>query len=392
MDSNREYVISLTGTNSHKIIIPLGQGSFSIGTKGLSEGKYDIWVEKDCAINWDAFDELYTGYGQERKADYPYGDWPRWFYYSGNDIGFIKWSCKRRIEEFHWMPVGQADITVDFTDADIFRLYIHTKDCRIHILTGEKTAVLTLSGTLENFDIKEGLKIPCLTFYPDCPKEMKTYQLPVYRNIAQAKYLDINNSPVGAAFDCASLIQFQDIQSLDLHGNMTNMSALAALKNLESIALRYIPNLQDMPRLDSWDKLISFIGYNIEENAGKRFRAELSKMKKERTMRHASVSKLRKQIWFETEYGIPFSGWEEKTAKKAATAYKSCFNTMKKAQTEEEIHHAIVVFVEKINRLNGIETTEREDVGDAIKQLIQSAPLDISPEKWMLWFDETRNF
>ena len=44
---DREYVISLTGKDSHKVMIPAGQGSFSIGTKGLSEGKYDVWVEPD---------------------------------------------------------------------------------------------------------------------------------------------------------------------------------------------------------------------------------------------------------------------------------------------------------------------------------------------------------
>lgn len=98
VDINREFVISLTGQNSHKVIIPKGQGSFSIGTKGVSKGKYDVWVEQDSVINWDAFNELYTGYGQENKEKYPCGDWPRWIYYSGNDIGFIKWSCKRKIE------------------------------------------------------------------------------------------------------------------------------------------------------------------------------------------------------------------------------------------------------------------------------------------------------
>ena len=84
-------MISLTGKDSHKVMIPAGQGSFSIGTKGLSEGKYDVWVEPDSVIDWNAFNAFYTGYGEEKKAEYPYGDWPRWFYYSGNDTGFIEW-------------------------------------------------------------------------------------------------------------------------------------------------------------------------------------------------------------------------------------------------------------------------------------------------------------
>ena len=65
---------------------------------------------------------------------------------------------------------------------------------------------------------------------------------------------------------------------------------------------------------------------------------------------------------------------------------------MKKAATEDEVHAAIVEFVGKINRLDNIETTEREDAGTAVGQLAENAPLEIPDEKWMLWFDEAREF
>ena len=61
----KEYIISLTGKDSHRVMIPAGQGSFSIGTKGLSEGEYDVWVEPDSVINWDAFNEFLTGYSNK---------------------------------------------------------------------------------------------------------------------------------------------------------------------------------------------------------------------------------------------------------------------------------------------------------------------------------------
>lgn len=51
MSKNVELYISLTGENSHKVTIPLGQESFSIGTKGVSKVKYDVWVKKDNVIN-----------------------------------------------------------------------------------------------------------------------------------------------------------------------------------------------------------------------------------------------------------------------------------------------------------------------------------------------------
>ena len=87
-EKNNLKYFSLTGEDTHKVTIPLGQGSFSIGTKGISEGKYDVWVEKDTTINWNVFNDCFTGYGEQNKQHYPCGNWPRFFYYSGNDIGF----------------------------------------------------------------------------------------------------------------------------------------------------------------------------------------------------------------------------------------------------------------------------------------------------------------
>lgn len=390
MGQNREFIISLTGKDSHKVVISKGQGSFSIGTKGISEGKCDVWVEQDSVINWDAFNELYTGYGQENKDKFPYGDWPRWFYYSGNDMGFIAWSSKRKIEEFHWSP--KTDRIVDLSNANISRLSIHTQNSKIQILAGEKTNFLTLSGTLENFDFIECSPIPYLSFCPYCLQEESSYQLPLYETLMQATCVTIHNSPAQVAFDCASLLQFPNLRFLNLEGNMTNLNALAQLKELEGMELRYIPNLQGIPKLASWNKLTHFICWNIEENAGKSFREELKKLKKERTMSFVSVSKLRKPIWFDTEYGIPFSGWEIKNAKAATKAYKSCFNKIKKSETESGIQEAIIEFVEKINCLKNIETAEREDVGTAMSQLIENAPFGIPEEKWMQWFDEARDF
>ena len=397
---DREYVISLTGKDSHKVMIPAGQGSFSIGTKGLSEGKYDVWVEPDSVINWDAFNEFLTGYSH--KADYPYGNWPRWFYYSGNDTGFIEWSKKREIEQFQWFP--HNGMRVELADANITHLCIYAHgqgkrtlptdtDCKLEIFVGGNIRELTLAGALENFEIIKCDQMPYMEFTPDYPKENLVCQLPVFPVLAQASALCIYNSPAKAAFDCKSLLQFQNLKFLSLNGSLANLDALAELRQLESIALRYVPDLEGMPSLHSWEHLTHFIGFNIEENAGKTLRTELRQMKKERQMEeYSGVSKLRTKIWFETEYGILFSEWEEKIAKKAARAYKSCFNQIKKAQTEEEVHQAVTEFIERINRLDGIETTEREDVYTAILQFAKGIDLDISAEKWEEWFDEVKEF
>ncbi len=386
----REIVISLTGRDSHTAFIPLGQGSLSIGTRGISEGDYDLWVEPDEAIDWDAFNGLYTGYGQGHQDTLPYGDWPRWFYYSGSDTGFIQWSAKRRIEEFHWTP--QTDRTVDLTHAKIGRLSIRAGDGKIRFSTGEDITSLTLSGALENFDVSVCGKMPALTFCPSIPKGRPSCRLPVFPSLAQAEGVTIQYPLTKIPFDCGSLLQFSDLKALYLYRNVTDLGALAALEKLEALGLRYVPDLRGMPKLACWDGLRSFIGFNIEETAGKVLRAELKELKKRKPMEYSSVTRLRKGNWFTAEYGIPFSTWEEKNEKNAVKAYKRCVSQIKRSGTEDEVHQAVIGLIKVINGMDGIETSEREDVGEAVGQLKEYAPIEISPEKWELWFDEERDF
>lgn len=52
----KKLTISLTEEYSHEVIIQTGQGSFSIGVKGIdNECDVDAWVDKNSKINWNAF-------------------------------------------------------------------------------------------------------------------------------------------------------------------------------------------------------------------------------------------------------------------------------------------------------------------------------------------------
>lgn len=391
MNDNRSTYISLTGEKSHKINIPIGQGSFSIGTKGFSEGEYDVWVEKDSRINWDAFNQFLTGYGQQHPELYPYGDWPRFLYYSGNDQGFISWSSKRPVEDFHWSP--KENVFVDLTKVNINRMSIHTEKYTIRISIGDNIRDFFLSGNLENIDIEKCSTIPYLYFSPLCSQNKTLpYQLPVFKALENAASVNINNSPIGQAFDCKSLLQFQNLKALSLTGNLIHLDVLAELKHLETIGLRFVPDLTNIPKLTVWENLKSFIGYNIEETKGKVLRTELNKLLKEKELDYSGISKLRKAIWFTTEYNIPFSSWESKNAKIATKAYKTCLKEINKSKTENEVHEAIARFIEVINQLDNIETSEREDAGVAVDQLIESSALGISQKTGQLWFDEIRDF
>lgn len=382
MQRDQPVYISLTADQSHKITIPAGQGSFSIGTKGISQGKYDTWVEKGDVIQWNCFDEFRTPAGSH---------WPRFFYYAGNDNGFVQWSDQRPVEDFHWFPY--EPVSADLTNADIGNFYVHSAGEQVELTLGSKIRRLYLSGNLTQLHIEQPTGIPYLHFSPDTVKtDALPYKLPVFKNFEHIPHIDVSVPPAGQPFDCESLLQFKNMKSLSLSGNLTNMQALKELQHLESIELRYVPDLTNMPALATWSQLTYFIGWNIEEEAGKVLKKELQQLSKERVFKYASVSKLRKRIWFITEYGIPFADWTDKNAKLATKAYKTALKEISKAKTEDEVKDSVVKVIRVINSLPDIETTEREDAGLAVDQLIQSSSLAISTEKASQWFDEYRDF
>ncbi len=392
MERNKPVYISLTGENSHRVIIPPGQGSFSIGTKGVSEGKYDVYVEKESRINWNAFNGFYTPHGRQNADAIPYGDWPRFFYYSGNDSGFIEWSERRAIEDFNWSPC--EDVIADLTGANIRRLFLHAGENRVAISTGDKLHSLFLSGNLENITIGKCAGTTFLYFAPAMSKAgAEPYRLPVYEALRSAVSVEISVPVVGQAFDCRSLLQFPALTALTLSGNVTGLEALAELEHLERLVLRNVPDLTGMPGLAAWKNMNGFVGWNIEEMAGKALAAEFDALSKEREFQYSGVSRLRKKIWFTTEYGIPFADWNDRKSRTAATkAYKTCLKEIKRAKTEDEAHKAITAFVEALNTLPNMETTEREDAGIAVGQLVESSALNLSQEVGNRWFDEVRDF
>src|SRR6218665_4132312 len=117
MDREKPLTISLTSMGSHSVKIPAGQGSFSIGLMGMDKKKFDVLVDKNAPINWNAFDTFTTPAG---------GHWPRFFHYYGDDSGFIKWSVKRPIEDFFWYP--NEAVVVALNDAKIRRLSIKANE------------------------------------------------------------------------------------------------------------------------------------------------------------------------------------------------------------------------------------------------------------------------
>ncbi|WP_151780383.1 hypothetical protein [Acinetobacter bereziniae] len=396
MDRDTPIYISLTGTDSHQIKIPAGQGSFSIGRIGMDKKKFDVLVGENAVIDCDVFNTFYTPHGQQNAHLHPYGDWPRFFYYWGNDIGFVEWSKKRVIENFFWQP--SRSLCLDLSDAQIRNLAIKSNDDLIKLTLDQSNNIglysLHLSGKIELFEIKATQKIDHIRIEPNTEKDqsVSAYHLPIITDLAKISSLDVIVKPIGQALDCESLLQFPNLKNLNLTGNITNTACLKQLHQLERIGIRYAVNLEGFPALNTWENLSSFIAWNIDEKTGKTLNTQLKHLAQEKQLDYSSVSKLRSPIWFSTEYGIPFENWENKNAKIAIKAYKSALKKISKAQNEQDVKESIIELIEMINTLPNIETVEREDTGVAVQQLVEASKFDIDQEIVNAWFDEFRDF
>lgn len=297
----KKLTISLTGEYSHETIIEPGQGSFNIGVKGIDDDYVDVWVDKDDKINWESFNNCEEIF---RPIISPSIKWPRFFHYTGNDIGFINWSRKRRIEEFSWKPQKKMD--VDFTNAHIRNLFIKS-EYKLILSFGKNIDYLDLYDNLDNYLIEKCVKVPSLGFYPKNDKTVEKLSLPKYECFKNVEEILIEVDPNGVPFDCKSLLQFPNLKLLHLIGNMTNLSSLGELKYLNKLGFWNVPELSDLPNLNNWKELNKFVAMNIDKNAGKRFKEELKELKSKRKFEFVSVTKLRNKLWFETEYGLPFS-------------------------------------------------------------------------------------
>jgi len=383
--------LSLTGRASHTIVREPGVGSLTIGPPSRRGPSPDITVGADDKINWSAFDSLTV------PAGYP---WPRWLYYHGNDTGFAAWSMKRPIERFDWTPASAASI--DASRARIGQFTVNVRTAPVDIVLPESlddcrdfAAAGDLSLLSPALSAAAGLP-PNLTFAPDThpSRDAEPVRLPHFAALAGARSVAVSVVPLRQPFDCASLRQFPQARRVDLRGQFAGPAALASLTELTCLELRYCPDLSGLPPLSTWPKLTRIIGWNIEEAAGKRLRAEIRHLTKAagRSWEHASMTQLRASEWFVTEYGLPFSGWPTKVARAAVKAYRTAEAGIAAPESPAAVEAAIRTFVRAINALPGIETGERDDAGEAVRQLAANAPFEIAPDLAQSWFDAERHF
>lgn len=383
------YPIDLTGSRSHTLVIQPGVGSLSIGPSQLGK-KADLHVAPDERIDWTVFDAFATPAGSP---------WPRFLHYTGSDAGFLDWAQKRPIEEMTWAPVLSADTVMDASQSNIYGLHIELGPSggRLSLKLPKKPFRLNVSGDLLRFSATGNMP-SSLTLAPRTRRRKNDppFTLPDLDELHQVTSLTLQNTPLGQPISLDCLDRFPNLDSLSLWGNFCDMDLLARHVQLTNLELRFMPDLKDLPSLDTWPLLDRFIAYNVEETTGKRLRQQMKARAKTRPWAgYASVSQLRKPEWWTSEFGRPFSSWPKRLAKLANEAYNAAQAALAQARSFADAEAAITAFTVRFNTLKGIETTEREDLGEAVWQLSQSDHLigqPITEEMAQHWFDAARDY
>lgn len=383
------YPIDLTGPGSHTLIIHSGVGSLSIGPSYMGK-KADLHVAPGEPIDWTVFDAFATPAGSP---------WPRFLNYTGSDTGFFNWAQIRPIEEIKWAPILSEDTTVDASMSNIHSLHIQMSpsDGRLSLKLPERCYLLGVSGDLAHFSATGDMP-SSLTLSPRTSRRKKDtpFLMPDLGELYQVTSLSLHNGPLAQPISLECLDRFPNLSSLSLWGNFCDLDLLARHTRLTNLELRFMPDLDGLPSLDVWPLLDRFIAYNVEELTGKRLRKEMKARALKRPWAgHASVSQLRKPEWWSTEFGRPFSAWPKRLAKLANEAYDTAQANLAQARTYAEAEAVITAFTVRFNTLKGIETTEREDLAEAVWQLIQSHHLigqPITEEMAGRWFDAARNY
>ncbi|MEV4136099.1 hypothetical protein AB0J72_28500 [Dactylosporangium sp. NPDC049742] len=364
--------ISLTGPDSHRLERRPGVGVVVIGPEGGTP-RPDLVVAPGDAIDWSVFDPFTV------PAGYP---WPRRIVYDGDDTGFFRWAGRRPIETFDWRP--RAAHAVDAAAADIGTLGITLRDAPLRLTLPAARGHVMVTGDPHLLvpDLAPGAACPGLSFAPDTRPGpgRPPLRLPDLPALAGAHSVRVTVPPLRQPFDCASLLQFPELRTLTLSGGLANVDALGGLRRLTALHLQLCPDLTGLPAVDAWPDLTRLFASDVDAVVGKRLRG------------HGTVTRLRRPEWFAAGHGLPFAGWPSRTGKAATAAYRAAEQAIGAATTRQDVEAAVRGFVGAVNALPGIETTEREDAGEAVHRLTATTPCGDLTEAAARWFDEVRDF
>lgn len=393
MRSRGETVtLDLVGEASHTLVLEPGVGSVSVGPRREGRGP-DLIVAPDAVVQWECFDSLRTPAGSL---------WPRWIEYEGQDLSVFSWSEHRPIESLHFRAT--ADVDIDLGSANVGSLAIGSQGHRVtlRLPSAKVCRQVTLAGDPADFAVRapEDGDVPALEFRlppmrtparEPAPADgsQGSRGLPLFSELSRIRKVSVASDPLDVPFDIRSLRQFPDLQSVELAGACAHGEALGQVA-LRSLALRFVPDLSGLPDLASWPELGAIIVWNCDAHAYPRLRSQMKALPP--SDKHRSASKPRTRAWFLEEYGLPFAAWPAPTARKAGAAFRAAAKNVKVATSPDDALGAITTFITTANTWPGIETSEREDLADAIVLLTKLSAVPVAEADALAVFDATRTF
>ena len=268
-----------------------------------------------------------------------------------------------------WVPILPADIAIDASQSNAHDLLIglDLPAGHLHLKLPKRQVFeyfrLSVSGDLSRFSAD------ALTPRTSPRRYEGPYMMPDVGALHQVASLTLQNEPMAQPISLECLNRFPNLKSLSLRGSFCDLYQLAGQTQLERLALRFMPDLGGLPGLSTWPVLDSFIAFNIEETEGKRLRQQLKSRAAIRAWtKHSSVSQLRKHEWWEAEFGRPFSAWPKRSAKLANEAFEAALAALAQARSIADAEAVFTAFTVRFNALKGIETAERDDLGEAVWQ------------------------
>lgn len=389
IEENIVYPLDLSGPNSHELIYRVGWPT-QIGPQRKGQ-KASLIVDVDTPIHWQAFDCFYTD-TYDRL-------FPKRLAYEGNDTNFINWSEQRPIHEITWTPCFEQNHTLDASNANIgnWIIDVNRMKGRLELILPKKgLAYIKIIGDLAKITMHSQVPVT-MRFVPPTTKRYKDapYDLPPFGLEDKVQDFAIYNDALAQAVSIANIGRFSALKALTLCGNITGFSALHQQLAIESLYMRDVAFFDDMPSLLDFPNLVHFVANSIDDIVGKKFKTELKKIKANREMKFGEAIKLRKAEWWAENIGKPFNDWRGKTAKQAKEAYATAVDEINAAKVLSDVEQAVIKFTRFFNDKKNIETSEREEIGDAVwklSQLDKIIELGLDEDILSDWFDQNRDY
>jgi hypothetical protein len=347
MVARRSVMLDLTGERSHEVA-PWLSRLFWIGPS-VPRDQPGCVVERDQRLNWAALDVLAPPLGH--------------ISYDGTDPGFVDYLRQRAyVREVEWTPAPLTDI--DLRGTHIQRLVLHHRTGRLRARLADPTRFVSVRGSTVG-----------LTLHAPHPPSLWLYQvqgptavdgLDEVTDLALVGCTDLRLAGLVAHTALTSL-RISDCPILDIE-ELTRFRFLRELS---------IDNCYDFDatRFPGPDALPSVQSLRING-----VRKDAAGAVQDRWRGHAgvSISGVRSQQWLLKNRDNPFREWADDGlphARAASTAWGRTISSLAKIMPDDlpgatQVLHEFVVQFNKLDKRQGLDTTQVEDVAEAYDRLI----------------------